>query len=363
MSHPSWTLIIAAILLLFGSNGAAQQQPSKKADSDRKHIPISIEEILRQQAAGANASQQKDGTHDLNDRLRSLSAVSRYSQDYLLGPGDIIEVTVFGIEDLKRKELTLDSLGKVSLPFINQVQLLGLTPRESEVKIATLFEASVMKNPQISIGVKEYKSQFINVLGTVLKPGPYQLTRRAFLVDALAMAGGLVPEKADTRVFVHRAGSTATAGEQNETIEIDLVQLLDKGDISLNVPIYAGDVISVPERTERFYYVLVDVNRGGAFEMKRSEKMTLSRALASAGGLMPTANSSKAKVIRQRADGSASIQISVNVKKILKGESEDILLSQNDVVFVPGSTTKTISNGLVNSIGSILGPLVYVGIR
>jgi polysaccharide export outer membrane protein len=362
VSYPSWTLIIGAILLLLGSSDAAQEQPSRKADSDRKHIPISMEEILRQQAAGVNAT-SKGGTYDLNERLRSLSAVSRYSQDYLLGPGDIIEVTVFGIEDLKRKELTLDSLGKVSLPFINEVQLLGLTPRESEVKISTLFEASVMKNPQISIGVKEYKSQFINVLGTVLKPGPYQLTRRAFLVDALAMAGGLVPEKSDTRAFVHRAGSTATAGEQNETIEIDLIQLLDKGDITLNVPIYAGDVISVPERTERFYYVLGDVNRGGAFEMKRSERMTLSRALASAGGLMPTAKTNRARVIRQQTDGGASIQISVDVKKILKGESEDILLSQNDVVFVPGSTTRTIGNGIINSIGSILGPLVYVGIR
>jgi polysaccharide export outer membrane protein len=350
------------MFLLSCSNSLAQQ-PSKEPGPDRKHIPISIEEILRQQIAGTNTNQQKDQTYDLNDRLRSLSAVSRYSQDYLLGPGDIIEVTVFGIEDLKRKDLTLDSLGKVSLPFINEVQLLGLTPRESEVKIATLFEASVMKNPQVSIGVKEYKSQFINVLGMVLKPGPYQLTRKAFLIDALAMSGGLVPEKADTRVFVHRAGSGNATGEPKETIEIDLSQLLEKGDIGLNVPVYAGDVISVPERTERFYYVLGDVNRAGAFEMKKGERITLSKALASAGGLMATAKSSKTTVIRQGIGGGNGTQIPVNMKKVLKGESEDLLVTQNDVVFVPGSTTKTVGQGIINSLGSVLASLVYVGIR
>src|SRR5688500_13174641 len=226
MSRNLWITIITTFLL-FGVNSPAQQ-PSKKADPDRKHVPISIEEILRQQAAGANLI-QREGASDLNERLRSMSAISRYSQDYLLGPGDIIEVTVFGIEELKKKELTLDSLGKVSLPFINEVQLLGLTPRESEVKVGTLFEASVMKNPQVSVGVKEYKSQFINVLGMVLKPGPYQLTRRAFLVDALAMAGG-VQEKSDTRAFVHRTGTDKVAGQKDETIEVDLIQLLEKGD-------------------------------------------------------------------------------------------------------------------------------------
>jgi polysaccharide export outer membrane protein len=248
------------------------------AAQDRKHIPISMEDILRQQTAGAKSQ------IDLNERLRAMTGAARFSQDYLLGPGDIILVTVFGIEDMKAKELTLDSEGKISLPFINDVQLIGLTPRESEVKIGTLYEASVMKNPQVSVSVKEYRSQFINVLGAVFKPGTYQLTRRAFLVDALAMAGGLLADKAESKAYVHRAGpaspAEAVAGVvSKETLEIDLVKLLEKGDITLNVPVYAGDVISVPERIERFYYVLGDVNRGGAFEIKKRESRFLLRRL------------------------------------------------------------------------------------
>jgi len=328
---------------------------------DRNHIPISIEDILRQQANPATNSQ------DLNERLRAMSGAVRFSQEYLLGPGDIIQVTVFGIEDLKQKELALDSEGKVSLPFINDVGLMGLTPRESEVKIATLFEASVMKNPQVSVSVKEYRSQFVNVLGAVLKPGTYQLTRRSFLVDALAMAGGLLADKAGLKAFVHRSGvgsispaETVAGVAAKDTLEIDLVQLLEKGDISMNVPIYAGDVVSVPERVERFYYVLGDVNRGGAFEIKKGESISVTKALASAGGLLPTAKGNKTAILRQSADGTAK-QIPIDVARLLKGQIPDMVLVQNDVVFVPGSTTKTVGRGVLNSIGGILDSIIYAG--
>ncbi len=332
---------------------------------DRKHIPITMEDVLRQQTAGAPAK----SSVDLNDRLRAMTGAARFSQDYLLGPGDIIDVTVYGIEDLKAKELTLDSEGKISLPFINSVQLIGLTPRESEVKISTLYEASVMKNPQVAVSVKEYRSQFINVLGAVFKPGTYQLTRRAFLVDALAMAGGLLAEKAESKAFVHRASpdpatqAAQAAGVGNtQTIEVDLVELLEKGNVSLNVPIYAGDVVSVPERVERYFYVLGDVIKGGAFEMKKGERITLSKALATAGGLLPTAKGGKTAVIRTNADGTTT-QIPVNVSKLLRGQAEDMVIAQNDVVFIPGSTTKTIGRGVMSSIGNVLGALVYVGVR
>jgi protein involved in polysaccharide export with SLBB domain len=326
---------------------------------------LAMEAILRQQVANVPA---KSGI-DLNERLRALSGAARFSQDYLLGPGDIIQVNVFGIEDLKNKELSLDSQGKISLPFLDDVVLIGLTSREAEIKIGSLYEASVMKNPQVAVSVKEYRSQFINVLGAVMKPGTYQLNRRAFLVDALAMSGGLIAEKAESKVFIHRAGLNSPSPAEkiagvgsNETLEIDLIQLLEKGDIRLNVPIYAGDVISVPEHIERFYYVLGDVNRGGAFEIKKGESVTLSKALASAGGMMATAKGGKTAIIRHNTDGSTR-QIPIDIKKVLKGQTEDVELAQNDVVFVPGSTTKTIGRGVLSGIGGVLSSLVYVGAR
>jgi polysaccharide biosynthesis/export protein len=330
-------------------------------ETDRKRIPIEIKDILRLQTTGSIPKPSIDP----NERLRVMAAAARFSQDYLLGPGDIIEVTVFGVEELRRKELALNAQGLISLPFIGEVPLMGLTAREAEVKIGALYDSTVMKNPQVSVNVKEYRSQFINVLGAVFKPGIYQLNRRAFLVDALAMAGGLLTEKAELKAFIYRSGAvvsegTGEASAGNETLEIDLRQLLEKGDIHLNVPIYAGDVISVPERVESFFYVLGDVGRGGAFEIKKGERITLSKALASAGGLLPTAKKDKTAIIRSNPDGT-TMQIPVDAGRLLKGQIEDKELAENDVVFVPGSTTKAIGRGLLNSIGGILAAFIYVG--
>jgi polysaccharide biosynthesis/export protein len=352
-------LLVMGIFLMLG----VMLAQAFAEEPDRKYIPIKIEDVLRTQAMPEKKEQ------DLNERLRAMAGASRFSQDYLLGPGDIIEVTIFGIEDLNKRALTLDSEGKITLPFLNTIGLIGLTPRESEVKIAALYEASVIKNPQVSVSVKEYRSQFFNVLGAVSKPGYYQLTRRVFLLDALAMAGGLMTEKADPKVFVHRAGATSptpaetVAGVGSQTkIEIDLEKLLVQGDASLNIPIYAGDVISVPEKISRFYYVLGDVNRGGAFEIKRGESITLTKALAAAGGFLGTARKGKSVVIRKKADG-ATEQIPIDAAKVLKGKEEDIVLADNDVVFIPGSTTKMVGRTFLNGIGGLLNSFVIYGIR
>jgi polysaccharide biosynthesis/export protein len=352
-------MLIRSLCIFFIAGSTMAQQ------ADRKHIPITMEDVLRHQAGGVT----EKPAIDLNERLRAMSGAARFSQDYLLGPADIVMVTVFGIEELKSKELTLDSEGKISLPFINTVPLIGLTPREAEIKISALYEASIMKNPQVSVSVKDYRSQFINVLGAVVKPGTYQLTRRAFLVDALAMAGGLLPDKAESKAMVHRSAQSASAQaesvpsvESNGTIEISLEKLLEKGEAGLNIPIYAGDVILIPERVERFYYVLGDVNRGGAFEMKKGESITLYKALASAGGLLGTAKGGKSSIMRHKPDGGEE-HIPIDISKLLKGQTSDIMLMQNDVVFVPGSTTKTVGRGVMGSIGGVLSSLVYVALR
>ena len=335
-------------------------------ESERRHVPMTVDDVMRAQMQASPERPEGKDAIDLNERMRAMAGMNRFAQDYLLGAGDVLEVTVFGISDLNKRELTLDSEGVVTLPFIGAVGLAGLTSRESEVKISALYEASVMKNPQVGVTVKEFRSQFVNVLGAVAKPGMYQLTRRVFLLDTLAMAGGLAAAKAEPKAYVHRASFDEMADDATdsspETVEIDLLELLEKGDIRLNVPIYAGDVVSVPEKVDRFFYVLGDVNRGGAFEIRRGESITLTKALASAGGLMMTAKSKKSMVIRQNPDGTTE-QIPVNANKVLKGEVPDMMLTNNDVVFIPGSTTKTIGRGVLGSINSVVSALVYVGLR
>ena len=94
--------------------------------------------------------------------------------------------------------------------------------------------------------------------------------------------------------------------------------------------------------------------------MKKGERITLSKALASAGGLMVTAKAGSAAILRQDANGKA-MQVPVNISKVLRGQAEDLVLAQNDVLFVPGSTTKTIARGFLGGLSGVLAALVYVG--
>jgi polysaccharide export outer membrane protein len=359
-------LLACAALALAATAVAAAQEGD---GAGRRHVPMTVEDVVRAQEAMGRQGRPPEAAPAPpapvaagEERERALAGAVRFSQDYILGAGDVVEVTVYGVEGLDRRELELDAAGAVTLPFLGAggggVALGGLTAREAEVLIAGLYGATVMRDPQVGLTVKEHRSQFVTVLGAVSKPGAYELRRRAFLLDALSMAGGLLPEKAEPKAVVQRAAGAG--GAAAEAVEVDLVLLLGGGDAGLNVPVYAGDVVTVPEKVPRFFYVLGDVNRGGAFEMRREEAMTLTKALATAGGLMVTAKGKKAVVIR---GGDGGVQIPVNVGDVLKGRSPDLELSGGDVVFIPGSTTKTIGRGLLGTISSAATALVYVGIR
>ncbi len=362
------SLVLMFALFLIPCSVKAQNL--SEDETARKHVPLSIEQLLSQQAV--NATSEPD-SESLNKRLALLS---RHSQDYLLGPGDVVEVSVFGIPELNQKSLSLDSKGRILLPFIDEVQLLGLAARDAEVKIATLLEASILNDPQVTVKVTEYKSQFFNVLGSVQRPGTYQLTRQMSLVDAISLAGGLEKDADYSRVYIHRvpsgedepddgkAAGIPVSSEPNgysETIEVDLEDLLVVGNHRLNIPIYSRDVITVPEREGHYYYVLGDVQKSGAFQIRRNERITLSKALATAGGMLDTASANKTTIMRREPDGSSATQIAVNVNDVMKGKANDVELARNDVIIVPGSTTKRIGKNLLNGISGIFTSLLIIG--
>jgi len=144
---------------------------------------------------------------------------------------------------------------------------------------------------------------------------------------------------------------------------VDLSQLLDHGDLNRNVRILPGDVISVPERKEKFFYVLGDVEKPGAYSMQNGEHVTLSKAIATAGGVMPSAAGNKTTIMRPNADGITATQINVDAIAVLKGKRQDITVNENDVVLVPGSASKTIGKSFLGGLSSFLTTLLIIGVR
>jgi len=319
-----------------------------------------------QAPSGQGSGGQTNSTNrNWNQRIQELSFNSG-STDYRLGAGDLITIDVFGIEGFGRN-LRVSSTGTVTLPYVGVVKAAGSTTAELEEQLGKMLDGRFIKNPQVSVFVVEYRSQSVFVLGAVQRPGQYQITSPLRLIDAIGLAGGLNLEAADNYAIIQKKGATsgpteqvAASGQKTESVRVNLKDLLENGNLDLNVQIAGGDVVQVPERQIARFYVIGDVNRPGAYELPREQNMFISQALAEAGGPMRTANASKAVLVRWDDKGQRQ-EMPVDVADIMKGKKPDLALRANDVLFLPGSAAKSIGYGLLGVIPGTLSNTVVWG--
>jgi polysaccharide biosynthesis/export protein len=318
-----------------------------------------------------------------NQRIQQLSFADA-GGDYRLGPGDLIQVDVFGVENF-RQNLRISSSGTITVPYLGNVQAAGLTTMQLEEALRGGLDEKYIKNPQVSVFVTEYRSQSVFVLGAVSQPGQYQITHAVRLIDAIGMAGGLNVETADDFAIIQKRGaisgpgsaspqpvqtaatendsSSPTAGLPANGVRINLKDLLENGNLDLNVPIEGGDVIQVPERQMERFFIVGDVGRPGAYELPREEEVNVTQALAWAGGPLRTAKKDKGLLIRHNEQGERQ-EVAINVDDIFKGKKPDVQVRANDVIFLPGSTAKSIGYGLLGIIpGTVSSTVVWGTVR
>ena len=118
---------------------------------------------------------------------RSVARVGM--RDYRIGPDDLLEIQVFGIDQLSRA-VRVNSRGNVSLPLIGTVEIGGMTALEAETSIASKLADNYLQDPQVSVFIKEYTSQRVTIEGAVNRPGIYPLRGQTTLLRSLAVAGG-----------------------------------------------------------------------------------------------------------------------------------------------------------------------------
>lgn len=262
---------------------------------------------------------------------------------YRVGAGDVLEISVFDVDELG-KTVTVGSQGTLVLPLLGEVNVGGLTTLETALRLEALYGESLLRDPQINVAVKEYRSQPVSVFGAVERPGIYQLQGRRRLLDVLAMAGGLASE-AGHEVRVTRQSSSdsasAGAGPAAEAAPRELavaVQdlLAGTGEEQNNPWIEPYDVIRVAKTG--LVYVLGAVARPGGYPLEQ-ESMTVLRAISLAQGLDRGAAAQKARVIRQQ--GGVSHEVAVRIEDILSGVAPDAPLVDNDILFVPDSRAKS----------------------
>lgn len=268
-------------------------------------------------------------------RLPAASLASppaEYVGDYVIGAHDLLEITVFDMEELNSEKRVTEE-GTITLPLLGELHVGGLSPHQAEQAIAQeLRDRKLVKNPQVGVFVKEYVSRRVYVQGAVTKPGPYPLLGQRTLLDMIGEAGG-IDLRAGRKIYIIRGlDPEGTEGR----IEIDVDGLIYTGDPLLNVILRPGDVVMVPYEKRIRIYVTGAVRNPNAHEFSADERVTILQAITMAGGTTDRANESKVKVLRKLPDGSEQ-QINVNLRRIMKGREPDLELQANDIVIVEES--------------------------
>ncbi len=261
---------------------------------------------------------------------QAQEARDQFVRAYRIGPGDLLEVRVFEVEQLSQT-VRVSEDGTITLPLLGRVEVGGLTQEGVTQRLAELLQAKYVKNPQVTIFIREYKNQQVAVIGAVVNAGSYELVGRRNLLQMISMAGGF-DETAGNQAFILREGPDG----QTSTIVIDLKDLLVNGNQTLNVPIEPNDVINVPVDREVRVFVMGRVNQPGQVVAKFSEGITLLQAIAGAGGLAEGSKASGVTIKRKGPNGN-EVQFKVNLKDIIRGKKMDMRLQEGDVVFVPES--------------------------
>ncbi len=304
---------------------------------------------------------QSETTEDYNRRLEQLSqslaagTPSGEQSEYRIGSHDLLEINVFEAPDLNRS-LRVSASGEISMPLLGVIQSTGLTARELEGAMEIKLR-QYMKDPHVGVFVTTVESHPVSVVGAVKKPGVFQIRGTKTVLEMLSMAEGLADDAGDQVLVMRGAGlqfgsdsthdTTSNPDNAapayppgNETIKINLKDLLESGDQRYNVPVYPGDIVKVTRGG--IVYVIGEVKKPGGFVLKSDQNMSVLKAIALAEGLTSTSAKSRTKIIRTDEHSGKRVEFPIDLGKILAGKASDTPLKPADIVFVPNSSGKTV---------------------
>jgi polysaccharide export outer membrane protein len=259
--------------------------------------------------------------------VAALAPGGAAQEPYRVGPGDVLEVIVSNRSDLSRLP-TVQTTGEVFLPRAGYVPVAGLTTVEAAQRIAPLLMADDLASPDVSVRVKEYKSQFVWVNGEVLYPGRKPLRGGTRLIDALLDAGGFTT-RASGQVTVERPKGTFPDGRRIIAIRFGGGDPTPEEINELGLYLAPGDVLFAG--IQNWVVVGGEIIRPGRYPLE--DGLTLTRAIELAGG-RATFGSDKVTVTRVDAGTGGTQDIEANLKDIRSGSAEDLVLTPGDRVMV-----------------------------
>jgi len=244
--------------------------------------------------------------------------------------GDFVAIQVYKQPTLSM-ELSIPLSGEVNYPVIGTVQLAGRTIKQIEADVKSRLEEKKLINARVTVLVKSYNQRCAFVLGSIHKPGEYEIPfgKTLSLLQAVSKAGGFEENADRDKMLLMRDNAGKRAA-----YSIAYHEIVKKGGLDKDVLLKDGDILLVPERAK--VYVLGKVKEPGGFNLSVNERMTLTKAISLAKGFDPIGSPSKTTVIRNLPDGTTHI-FRINVYSIFDGTLRDPTILPGDTIFVPES--------------------------
>ena len=274
-------------------------------------------------ATKAPANNVQTSAPNKNAQAKPLSTAAD-SKEYVLGAGDLLRISVYGSPDMLT-EARLSAYGVITFPLVGEVALGGLSAKAAENAIAELLEKNgYLKKAQVNVLVTQYQSQTVSVLGDVYKPGKYALEKPSKLSDVLALAGGATPNGSDIVTLIRT--------ESGKTVkkELDLRDLIAKGDATNNPKIMGDDIVYVNAREVS---VLGQVNRPGKYSVTSGVRTVLD-FISQAGGVA-AGGADNIIVLTKRNGVTEKREIDVDQLYRSGDASVNFELASGDSIYVP----------------------------
>jgi polysaccharide export outer membrane protein len=368
--------------------------------------------VVRQTGQDRGSSQQSQSSSMATASAAApmTSVVVSPEESYRIGASDVIEVQVIRAPEIS-STYRVDSDGTIMVPYIGTVMAEGRTARELAKLIGDGLRGDYLVNPQVAVSILQVNSKTYFIQGAVQRPGAYQIEGRPTLLELITVAGGLGLSYGSSAFIIRRAkpavaepqpesrlpqqakaasqtppgdtnasktgpapqqsansSSPAAAGDppagnkdSDETPKFELVKVningLLRGNFRENVMIEPGDMIHIPPTD--VFFVAGEVKAPGSFPLK--EGTTLRQAISLAQGTTFEAAAVRGVIFRENLDTGKREEIHVDIKQVMSGKKEDVLILPNDVVIVPNSRFKSVGSTLLKAFGVSAAhmPLAY----
>ncbi len=364
-------LLVGAAFLILGGCASSSNNPDsdsiQKSEEDETQPAITLADDSTSSSDFSNTPEELQST-DPVDEVSKKQAVKALNQkiqlgsfaesvnktgnfisreSYKLGPGDVLEIAVFQVEELNRK-VRITGDGMIMIPLLGGVNVNGMTTTEVEKFLTFELGKDYLQNPQVSVFVDEFKSQQVAVLGAVDAPNIYEIRQPRTIIEMLAQAGGLT-DKAGTQIQIRRSVYNREKQlHENESLIVELDVLLKGNNDLENITLRGGDSVVVPETGSIF--VEGAVARPGAYEMQGDTNVL--KVLSMAGGIVYETSKQGIEVYRETYAGETRVY-KVNYNKIRVDPESDIILQEGDIVVVHHSSAKRGLAGIWRGISGI----------